>query len=265
MRVDGVLAVRAAFLAVCAAVAPGGVYGADTAWVEESISTHETGSWSQTVLYNRSTGLATVTGGEHTYVPNSPSAGDYVTLNLRMAFSEPDCGTFPGEDAQAAIRIASNGVFSVWTKTGWTDVAAQGITPISNVEYAVQFILDYKSGVYSVSVQDDKGTLRLLRSVSGAHAFPLAVKADAIKTITFEGKAKFRSLKGSCTSFKATRRDWSRLGVRFAPRTAIGAKRAFDLLRARNLGPNGRSICSAHGIWSQPKGFFSHSNNRRQK
>ena len=39
MPVDGVLAVWAAFLAVCAAVAPGGVYGADTAWVEKSIST----------------------------------------------------------------------------------------------------------------------------------------------------------------------------------------------------------------------------------
>ena len=166
MRVDGVFAV----LAVFAACAPRGVYGADTAWVEESISTHETGSWSQTVLYNRSTGLATFNGGEHTYVPNSPSAGDYVTLNLRMAFSEPDCGTFP----------------------------------------------------YSVSVQDDKGTLRLLRSASGAHAFPLAVKADAIKTITFEGKAKFRSLKGSCTSFKATRRDWSQLGAKLGPRAEIG-------------------------------------------
>ena len=199
MRIQAVRAVRAAFLAVCAAVAPGGVYGADTAWVEESISTHETGSWSQTVLYNRSTGLATFNGGEHTYVPNSPSAGDYVTLNLRMAFSEPDSGTFPGEDAQAAIRIASNGVFSVWTKTGWTDVAAQGITPVSNVEYAVSFVLDYRAGAYSVAVQDSRGDWRRLRSAAGGQSFPLAAKANALKVIEFGGKAKFRSLKGIYT------------------------------------------------------------------
>ena len=199
MRVGGVQAVGTAFLAVFAACAPRGVYAADTAWVEESISTHETGSWSQIVLYNRSTGLATFTGGEHTYVHDSPSAGDYVTLNVRMAFSEPDCGTFPGEDAQAAIRIASNGVFSVWTKKGWTDVAAQGISPSFDTEYGVSFVLDYRAGAYSVAVQDSKGDWRRLRSASGGQSFPLAAKANALKSIEIDGKAKFRSLKGSYT------------------------------------------------------------------
>ena len=207
-------AVWTAFLAVCAAVAPECVYAADTAWVEESISAHETGSWLQTVIYSRTTGLAPFNGGEHTYVPNAPSAGDYVTLNVRFSFIELSDGTPPDEDAQASIHIASNSMFQVWTKSGWLDVAAQGITPVSNVEYAVSFVLDYKAGMYSVAVQDSKGDWRRLRSASGGQTFPLAVKANALKAITFEGKTKFRSLKGFYTPERPAAEVFEPIGIR---------------------------------------------------
>ena len=158
-------------MTVCAACASGAVYAADTAWVEESISTHKTGSWSRMVLYNRTTGLAPFNGKEVVYTPNTPSTGDYVTVNVRMSFSELANGDPSDDDIQAAIHITSNNVFQVWTKPGWLDVAAQGITPVSNVEYAVQFIMDYKAGVYSVAVQDDRGEWRRLRSASGGQTF----------------------------------------------------------------------------------------------
>ena len=66
-------------LMVCMAAA----YGADVPWVKESISTHATGSWTPMVLYNRSTGLAHMNGGEHTYTPNAPSSGAYVPLTVK--------------------------------------------------------------------------------------------------------------------------------------------------------------------------------------
>ena len=270
--VGGVCAVWASFLMVCAALAPAGTYAADTPWVEESISTHKTGSWSRMVLYNRTTGLAPFNGKGHTYTPNTPSTGDYVTVNVRMSFSELANGDPSDDDAQAAIHITSNNVFQVWTKPGWLDVAAQGITPVSNVEYAVQFIMDYKAGVYSVAVQDDRGEWRRLRSASGGQTFPLAVKANAVKAVSFEGRAQFRSLKGSYTPEKPKKRSIrpadsrqsksnSRLGpptVREANRTVVWGRRQPGRQIERLFG-------SADNRRRESNGFFVNKNNKEMK
>ena len=242
--VGGVCAVWASFLTVCAALAPAGAYAADTPWVEESISTHKTGSWSRMVLYNRTTGLAPFNGKGHTYTPNTPSTGDYVTVTVRMSFSELANGDPSDDDAQAAIHITSNNVFQVWTKPGWLDVAAQGITPVSNVEYSVQFILDYKAGMYSAAVQDDRGIWRLLKTVAGFNAYPLAVKGAEIKAISFEGKAQFRSLKGSYTSICPNWSGWSKSASPQTPISLIGANRPARRLQSDRLEQTGQSAGS---------------------
>ena len=52
----------------------------------------------------------------------------------------------PGADAQAALRIGSNGVFQVWTKAGWLDADASGVAPVSGAEYGITFVFDYAAG-----------------------------------------------------------------------------------------------------------------------
>ena len=190
---EAVLAVWAAFLA---AIAPGGVR-ADTPWVEESISTHATGSWSRPVLYNRTTGLAPMNGEKYVYTPNVPSTGDYVTVQMRVTFPEPNGDAGLDAGTQAGLRIVSSGTFQVWTKGGWLNVAAQGITPAFGVEYAFSFVFDYVGGTYSVAVQEPGGSWRRLASARGLQAFPLAAKGRKVEAIVFDGKADFRSLKGS--------------------------------------------------------------------
>ena len=249
--VGGILGAWTSFLTVCAACASGAVYAADTPWVEESISTHKTGSWSRMVIYSRATGLAPFNGKELVYTPNTPSTGDYVTVNVRMSFSELANGDPSDDDAQAAIHITSNNVFQVWTKPGWLDVAAQGITPVSNVEYAVQFIMDYRAGVYSVAVQDDGGTWRLLRSAAKNYAFPLAVKGSEIKAISFEGKAQFRSLKGSYTSICPNWSGWSKSASPQAPISLIGANRPARRLQSDRLEQIGQPVGSNQFDWGK--------------
>ena len=192
------------------------------------------------VLYNRTTGLAPFNGKEVVYTPNTPSTGDYVTVNVRMSFSELANGDPSDDDAQAAIHITSNNVFQVWTKPGWLDVVAQGITPVSNVEYSVQFILDYKAGMYSAAVQDDRGIWRLLKTAAGFNAYPLAVKGAEIKAISFEGKAQFRSLKGSYTSICPNWSGWSKSASPQAPISLIGANRPARRLQSDRLEQTGQ-------------------------
>ena len=240
---------------------------ADTPWVSESISTHATGRWTPMVLYNRSTGLAHMNGGEHTYTPNAPSSGKYVTLNVRSMFNELDGGTPLADDSQAGIQIACSGTFQIWTKTGWLDVAAQGITPETNVEYSIQFILDYKAGVYSAAVQDDRGEWRRLRSARGAQSFPLGAKADTLKAITFEGKAKFRSLKGSYVPERPKMRSIrsTESNGRLGPPTVGETNRTVVWGRRQSAEQIERLFGAADSRRSKSNGFFANKNNKEMK
>ncbi len=206
---EAVLAVWAAFLA---AIAPGGVR-ADTPWVEESISTHATGSWSRPVLYNRTTGLAPMNGEKYVYTPNVPSTGDYVTVQMRVTFPEPNGDAGLDAGTQAGLRIVSSGTFQVWAKGGWLNVAAQGITPAFGVEYAFSFVFDYVGGTYSVAVQEPGGSWRRLASARGLQAFPLAAKGRKVEAIVFDGKADFRSLKGSQIPERPAAAVWGASGI----------------------------------------------------
>jgi len=97
------------------------------------------------------------------------------------------------------VRLWTNGCFQVWTARNWLDVAARGVAPVADVEYSISFVFDYDAGVYSASVKDSAGQWVAFQSEKGAKTFPLAGKKKEIESITFEGKTRFRSLKGSQT------------------------------------------------------------------
>ncbi len=129
------------------------------------------------------------------------SAGNFVTLKFATTLAKMPEEKSPGADAQAALRIGSNGVFQVWTKAGWLDAAASGVAPVSGAEYGITFVFDYAAGRYSVSVKDGKSGWKALKSASGAQMFPIAVPgAYMVKDIHFVGDTDFKSLEGSYTS-----------------------------------------------------------------
>ena len=166
------------------------------------------------------------------------SAGNFVTLKFATTLAKMPDEKSPGADAQAALRIGSNGVFQVWARRRinsdysdrltnvrqdqnlrsvsgasdqselnasvhceWIDVAASGIEPVSGAEYGITFVFDYAAGRYSVSVKDGKSGWKALKSASGAQMFPIAVPdAYAMKAIEIVGDTEFRSLEGSYTT-----------------------------------------------------------------
>ena len=239
---------------------------AETAWIDESIASASwTGEWSQAVLYNRTTRRANLEG-EYIFTPNEPSAGKYVTVKVVTTFNiVEDSDYVPDASAQGAVGLGANGSFQVWTlgkccqcgnvantnvanvqlelgigtgDTGnigniptWLDVAAQGVTPVAGQEYEVSMVFDYVERRYSVSVKDEQGVWRRLEAAGGDQAFPMAAKADRIETITFEGKTKFHSLKGSYTSNYSTGSQRSQSNVRISPPGAGEANRTFESVR----------------------------------
>ena len=170
-------------------------------WIDErAATTGQTGSWSEAVAYDPATQTAELEG-EVVFTPKTVSAGNFVTLKFAMTLVRVPEDELPGADAQAALRIGSNGVFQVWTKAGWLDAAASGVAPVSGAEYGITFVFDYAAGRYSVSVKDGKSGWKALKSASGAQMFPIAVPdAYAMKAIEIVGDTEFKSLEGSYTS-----------------------------------------------------------------
>ena len=170
-------------------------------WIDErAATTGRTGAWSGTVAYDPATQTAELEG-DVVFTPKAVSAGNFVTLKFATTLAKMPDEKSPGADAQAALRIGSNGVFQVWTKAGWLDAAASGIEPVSGAEYGITFVFDYAAGRYSVSVKDGKSGWKALKSASGAQMFPIAVPdAYMVKDIHFVGDTDFRSLEGSYTT-----------------------------------------------------------------
>ena len=172
-----------------------------TNWIDErAATTGQTGSWSEGVAYDPDTQTADI-DGEAVFMPNAASAGNYVTLKFTMTLDKVAEDKSPEADAQAGLRVGTNGCFQVWTKSGWLDVAAKDIAPVTGAEYGISFVLDYARGKYSVSVRDAKTGWRVLQSKTGAQLFPIAVEgAYVLKSVTFDGQADLKSIEGSYTS-----------------------------------------------------------------
>ena len=228
-------------------------------WIDErAVTTGQTGTWSEAVAYNPATQTAELEG-EVVFTPKAVSSGNFVTLKFATTLAKMPEEKSPGADAQAALRIGSNGVFQVWARRRinsdysdrltnvrqdqnlrsvsgasdqselnasvhceWIDVAASGVAPVSGAEYGITFVFDYAAGRYSVSVKDAKGVWQLLRSASGISAFPIAAKAEKVKDIKIDGDTQFRSLDGSFTSFGANHGAWRSRRRTEAPITARG-------------------------------------------
>ena len=191
-------------------------------WIDErAATTGQTGAWSEAVAYDPATQTAELEG-EVVFTPKAVSAGNFVTLKFAMTLVRVPEDELPGADAQAALRIGSNGVFQIWTKAGWLDATASGVAPVSGAEYGITFVFDYAAGRYSVSVKDAKGVWQLLRSASGISAFPIAAKAEKVKDIKIDGDTQFRSLEGSFMSFGANHGAWRSRRRTEAPITARG-------------------------------------------
>ncbi|MBP5791181.1 MAG: hypothetical protein J6W80_02850, partial [Kiritimatiellae bacterium] len=109
------------------------------------------GGWSGNVAYDRATGRAKLDARDHVFTPSEPSSKKFVTIEATATFPVNDDNDHPGADVQAAVRIAPNGKFQVWTHlrqgyggqagnreqvTGnsWMDVEAEGVTPVGGKE-----------------------------------------------------------------------------------------------------------------------------------
>ena len=207
-----------------------------TGWVDErALVTGTTGDWSQSVDYDSESGKASITG-ERTFTPEKPSAGNLVTLTVKMQFTEMAKTVDAPEGVQAAVQLGAGGSFQVWTKgnvanvemlpisnsnyqsgstkaivgklktgnigTGnngnipmWVDVEADGVVPRAGVEYTFRFRIDYRTRLYTVSVQNAGGGFTPL-GANGETSFALASDATRLSSVRFKGGGALTSIKG---------------------------------------------------------------------
>lgn len=176
-------------------------------WVDErALVSGTTGAWSQVVDYDSQTDKASITG-DRTFTPEKPSAGNPVTLTVKMQFSDMATTVDAPEGVQAAVQLGAGGLFQVWTKKklgvgiggvgelGWMDVEAEGVTPQTGVEYTFRFRIDYGTRLYSVSVQNAGGGFTPF-GANGATSFALASNATRLSSVRFKGGGELTSLKG---------------------------------------------------------------------
>ena len=165
-------------------------------WVCESAATTGlTGVWSKPVSYNMDT-LTAPFCGYNTFTPATPSSGNVVTAKVSVAFSELVTAEDLPVGAQAAFRLGANNVFQAWTDSGWLDVAADGVTPATGVEYAIVFAVDYRARRYSVFVEVDGEEIPFVAVEGGKSAFALAGAGDGISAIQFMGDGVLSSILG---------------------------------------------------------------------
>ena len=165
-------------------------------WIDESfLTTGRTGAWSPAVAWDAGSWTAEL-AGENVFTPGSASGGNVATVDVTAAFDAvPQETATPGGSAQCALWLGTNGNFQVWTTDGWVDVAADGVTPRTGVEYTFRFVFDYRYGTYSVSVFHNGTYIPLVQSVNRTH-FPLAVQASCVSRVKFTGDGVFTSLLG---------------------------------------------------------------------
>ena len=174
-------------------------------WIEESSSSREwSGEWSDGIEYGDN-GRAYLYGS-NSFTPFSASTGNVVTVEFKARFDEVTIPEDPGANAQAAVRLSTNGCFQVWTN-GWVDVAADGVTPVSGAEYTFRTILNYGERTYSVDVLSSGNYLPMVGRVipnapngglgtSRPTSFPLASASNAVSRVVFKGETQFTSLVG---------------------------------------------------------------------
>ena len=176
---------------------------AEYRWLDESaLSAQWTGEWSDGIEYGDD-GRAYLYGS-NSFTPFLASTGNLVTVEFKARFDEVTIPEEPGVNAQAAVRLSTNGCFQVWTRlrqgyggqagNGWVDVAADGVTPVSGTEYTFRTILNYGERTYSVDVLSSEQYRPL--AASDTTSFPLASASNAVSRIAFKGETQFTSLVG---------------------------------------------------------------------
>lgn len=185
------------------------------AWIDEDARTSGlTGAWSDEVVYDWQT-FTTPLAGRYAFTPNVPSRGHSTKIDVTASFSDiPEEEENPGDGVQGAVWIGTNGCFQIWSKvqgqkvegqgSGWIDVAAEGVTPQTGVEYTFRFKFDYQNGTYSASVLQNGAYIPLVKSVNPAipqsvnlSQFPLAATGSRISEIGFVGDGILRSIFGN--------------------------------------------------------------------
>ena len=172
-------------------------------WIDESfLTTGRTGTWNEPLSWNSDSWKAEF-GGENAFTPNTRSGGTPVTVDVKFSFDviplEQDT---PNAGAQGAVWLGTNGCFQVWTSSGWVDVAADGVTPTTGVDYTFRFTFDYVAKTYGVEIQTGLTGFTRLRERNPVNPdnpvqnFPLATPAAAISSISFIGGGVFTSLTG---------------------------------------------------------------------
>ena len=166
-------------------------------WINETADTTGlTGEWSDGIAYDQTTRRAELSG-ENTFTP-LPSGGNAASLEFTAKFDAlTDDLTGMDSDAQMAFCIGANGKFRLWSGGAWVDVSAEGVTPASDVEYAVRVVFNYKSGCYSASVRDSGGTFRPLLDASGNGNFKISAEASHVGSVIMRGDCLFASLVGT--------------------------------------------------------------------
>ena len=176
----------------------------ELSWVDErAITSGLTGAWSKPIVYDRQAMKAELSG-ENMFTPSTPSDGERVTMTVTAAFDAiPLEYDAPGNAAQGAIWLGTNGCFQVWAKAGngeqgtgngWIDVEAEGVTPTTCVDYTFRFVFDYATRKYSVSVLDG-GAYKPL-AAKGVSSFQLTTSASAVSGVCFTGDGVLTSLTG---------------------------------------------------------------------
>lgn len=173
-------------------------------WIVESAATGGwTGAWSKAVEYDDD-GRAYL-GGEVDFAPCVASTGNVVTVETTTRFDEYVKDIEPDRDAQAAVRLGTNGLFQVWTN-GWVEVEAEDFTPVSGEEYTLRTTFDYTANTYSVEVETGlTGFTRLVERGNPDNpvnpvktTFPIAASTNCVSSIAFVGDTLFTSLYGAC-------------------------------------------------------------------
>ena len=172
-------------------------------WIDEAfLSTGRTGTWNEPLSWNSDSWKAEF-GGENAFTPNTRSGGTPVTVDVKFSFDviplEQDT---PNAGAQGAVWLGTNGCFQVWTSSGWVDVAADGVTPTTGVDYTFRFTFDYVAKTYGVEIQTGLTGFTRLRErnpvnpVDPVQNFPLATAGSAVSGVRFSGDGVFTSLTG---------------------------------------------------------------------
>ena len=178
-------------------------------WVDERfLTTGRTGTWSPSVAWNGGMWTAELDGG-YAFEPATPSGGNVVAMTTTVTFDcVPQEEAMPEEGVQGAVWLGTNGCFQIWSKiegqrSGWIDVAAEGVTPQTGVEYTFRVKFDYRYGTYSASVLHNGTYLPLVQSVNPSIRqsvnrthFPLAAPTKSLSAVEFLGDGVFTSLLG---------------------------------------------------------------------